>query len=90
MTNSQLLGILRCPQNQSPLTEASEALVSQVNNLIREGRVSNNGGNKVASFIDGGLVRATGDLLYPIVDGIPLLLPDEAFSLGQLGLNRLE
>ena len=34
--------------------------------------------------IDGGLVRAAGDVLYPIVDQIPVLLVDESIALSQL------
>ena len=33
--------------------------------------------------IDGGLMRARGDLLYPIIDGIPMLLRDEAIEIDQ-------
>ena len=34
--------------------------------------------------IDGGLLRADNTLFYPILDGIPLLLPDEAISLAEI------
>jgi uncharacterized protein YbaR (Trm112 family) len=81
--DSQLLKILRCPQNQGPLVEADAVLIEQVNTAIRDGRVSNQSGHRLSEPIAGGLVRATGELLYPIVDGIPLLLKDEAIALDQ-------
>jgi uncharacterized protein len=80
----ELLDILRCPENQATLTPADEALVAEVNDRIRAGRLSNKAGREVNQPIDGGLVRADGDLLYPIVDQIPVLLRDEAIPLDQL------
>jgi uncharacterized protein YbaR (Trm112 family) len=41
----------------------------------------NRGGQRLHEKIDTGLVRARGDLMYPIVHGIPLLLRDEAISI---------
>jgi uncharacterized protein YbaR (Trm112 family) len=82
--NSQLLEILRCPQDHTVLTEADEKLLSQVNDAIREGRVANSSGAWRSDPIERGLVRAAGDILYPIVDEIPLLLRDEAIRLDQL------
>ena len=79
----QLLEILRCPQNYGPLVEADALLVAQVNSAIREGRVSSQSGKQLSEPIEGGLVRSTGELLYPIVNGIPLLLKDEAVALDQ-------
>ena len=86
--NNQLLGILRCPQDHTALAEADGGLLAQVNSAIRDGRVSNHSGKRLSQPIDGGLVRAAGDVLYPIVDGIPLLLRDEAIALDRLGTSR--
>ena len=85
---SQLLEILRCPEDHSPLTEASEALLADVNAAIRAGRLTNTGRKRLEQVVEGGLVREAGDLLYPIVDQIPLLLRDEAIPLNQLDRGR--
>jgi uncharacterized protein YbaR (Trm112 family) len=79
-----LLDILCCPENHATLTPANEALVREVNERIRGSRLRNKAGREVNQPIDGGLVRADGDLLYPIVDQIPVLLRDEAIPLDQL------
>ena len=83
MTND-LLDILRCPDNHATLTPADDALVAELNARIRAGQLRNQAGRDVQQPIDGGLVRADGDLLYPIVDQIPVLLRDEAIPLDQL------
>ena len=70
------------------LTEADGELLAEVNGAIRDGRISNLSGNRRSHPIDGGLVRAARDVLYPIVDGIPLLLRDEAIALEQLAAGR--
>jgi uncharacterized protein YbaR (Trm112 family) len=84
MLPSELLAILRCPQDHSALSSASEAQINRANAAIREGRLLNAAGNRVEQFIDGGLVRADGAWLYPIVDEIPVLLRDDAISMAQL------
>jgi uncharacterized protein YbaR (Trm112 family) len=78
-----LLGVLRCPEDRSALTPADPALLSRLNAAIRAGRLRNRRGRQVEQTLDGGLVRAAGDLLYPIVDEIPVLLLDEAIPLNQ-------
>ena len=83
MTND-LLDILRCPDNHATLTPADDALVAELNARIRAGQLRNQAGRDVQQPIEGGLVRADGDLLYPIVDQIPVLLRDEAIPLDQL------
>jgi uncharacterized protein YbaR (Trm112 family) len=83
--NGQLLEIIRCPQDNTMLQEAGHDLVAQLNAAISQGRLSNHAGESLSSPIVAGLVRVTGDILYPVVDGIPLLLRDEAIELDQLG-----
>jgi uncharacterized protein YbaR (Trm112 family) len=82
---NQILAILRCPVDHSPLSEADTALVAQLNAAIRAKRLRNQVGHVVEYSIEGGLIRARGDLLYPIVDQIPVILHDEAIPLNQLG-----
>jgi uncharacterized protein YbaR (Trm112 family) len=89
MLNDSLLALLRCPENHSEVHPANEQLVARLNAAIRAGRVRNQAGIQVTKAIDGGLVRAAGDLLYPIVDQIPVMLHDEAIPLELLGEWRM-
>jgi uncharacterized protein YbaR (Trm112 family) len=84
MLPSELLAILRCPDDRSTLAPASDAVVSRINDAIRDGRLVNRAGKRVERPIDGGLVRADGALLYPIVNEIPILLRDDAIPMDQV------
>jgi uncharacterized protein YbaR (Trm112 family) len=55
-----------------------------VNAAIRGGSIRNQAGKRIDLQIGGGLIRAGGDLLYPIVDQIPVMLYDEAIPLHQI------
>ncbi len=79
-----LLEMLRCPIDRSLLSLAQKELVHTLNRAIRGGRIHNQAGKQVEKVLDGGLIRAAGDLLYPIQDQIPVLLSEEAISLDQL------
>ena len=82
--NDQLLEILRCPQDQSTLLPAEPELVERTNRAIAAGQLVNLAGQQIENPIDGGLVRAAGDVMYLVVDDIPVMLPDEAIALSQL------
>jgi uncharacterized protein YbaR (Trm112 family) len=82
--SDRTLAILRCPNDGSKLTRANTAQVTELNAAIAAHRLRDRSGKPVERSISGGLVRASGDLLYPIVDGIPVMLYDEAISLEQL------
>ena len=82
--HNELTQILRCPEDRSVLSLADPELVTRLNSAIRAGRLRNRRGQTVEAPLDGGLVRAAGDLLYPIVDEIPVLLQDEAIPLDRV------
>jgi uncharacterized protein YbaR (Trm112 family) len=82
--NQELLAILCCPDDHSPLSPAEPGLVAQLNAAIQAGWLCNRAGQRVGRLLEGGLIRQAGDLLYPIVDQIPIMLHDEAIPLDQL------
>ena len=82
MIDVKLLELLRCPQDGSRLTAAKPELIEDLNQRIMDDQVTNLSGAKVTEPMDGGLVRTSDDLLYPIVDGIPVMLLEEAIELG--------
>jgi uncharacterized protein YbaR (Trm112 family) len=84
MLQPELLAILRCPDNHSRLSQASDVTVERLNAAIREGRITNRAGKQPEGQLDGGLVREDGAYLYPIIDGIPVLLRDDAIPLSQV------
>ena len=80
----QLLAMLRCPATRMPLELADDQLVQAVNQRIARREIRNQAGEVLETRLDGGLVRSDRQGLYPIVDGIPILLVDEFVSLEQL------
>jgi uncharacterized protein YbaR (Trm112 family) len=74
------LDMLVCPQNHATLREADAALIERLNKSFARGELKNAAGLPVSRSLDGGLLRADGRVLYPILDEIPILLPDEAIG----------
>ncbi len=83
MVDQSLLDILVCPETKQPLRVANAELLERLNTSIREGSVTNRGGDTVSEDIDEGLVREDGSFLYPVRDDIPIMLIDEAIPLSQ-------
>lgn len=84
MIDDELLDILVCPETRQAVRLADEALVGRVNASITAGDLTSRGGDPVTDPLDGGLVREDGEVLYPIRDGIPIMLLDEAIVLSRL------
>ena len=87
MVDAELLKILVCPEDKTPVTPADEELVARINEAISSGALKNRGGETVEETIEGGLVREDGAYCYPIRDDIPVMLIDEAIPLDQLSAH---
>jgi len=79
--DADLLEILACPQTRQPLRLAEAGELAALNECLQKGEVQNVGGDTVAEVVEGGLVREDGAILYPIRDGIPVLLVHEGIAL---------
>jgi uncharacterized protein len=84
MIDEKLLKILVCPENGSALASADDELIAGLNRAIAAGKVKNRLGRTVETELGQGLVREDRQLLYPIVDGIPVMIVDEAIPLDQV------
>ena len=83
--DKRLLTILRCPITHRGLALANRATLNDVNGAIAAGRLSNREGRVLDEALDEALVTDDGKVLYPVTDGIPVLLEGESVNLEQLG-----
>ncbi len=87
MTNKldkDLLAILCCPETKQSVTVAEPALVDKLNAAVARGGLKNKGNKPVSEQMDSGLIRADQKILYPIREGIPVMLIEEGIPLDQV------
>lgn len=85
--SDDLLEILRCPKERTPLKLAEAALVEGLNAKIAEGGVTNVEGSAVTDAVDALLVREDGRVAYVVREDIPVMLIGEGIELAALGLE---
>jgi len=79
--NPELLEILVCPETKQPVKLADAKLLERLSQAIEAGSLRNRGGDKVDKPITEALVREDGKILYPVDDGIPVMLIEESIEL---------
>ena len=79
--STELLEILVCPETKQSVSLATAERLEELNQKIRSGELRNRGGEAVEKELTEALIREDGRVLYPVDDGIPVMLIDESIEL---------
>jgi uncharacterized protein YbaR (Trm112 family) len=78
---TDLVEILVCPETKQPVRLATAPELASINAKISSGTLRNRGGEPVKNALVEALVREDGRILYPVDDGIPVMLVEESVEL---------
>jgi uncharacterized protein YbaR (Trm112 family) len=84
--DKRLLDIICCPVTKLPLQLLGSQQLATLNAAISAGQVRNHIAEPLPAALSEALVTRNGRLVYPIRDGIPVLLEEESIDWQQLGL----
>ncbi len=82
--DKRLLSILCCPVTHKGLSLARPDLLKKINTAISDGRLVNRDGAELSGSVDEALITDDGKIMYPVNEGIPVLLEGESVGLNQL------
>jgi len=78
---ADLIAILICPETRQPVAAATPEQLAALNAAIRAGNAYNRSGARLERELAEALVRQDGRVLYPVEDGIPVMLVEESIPL---------
>ena len=82
--DKNLLDIICCPVTRLPLEILDTTRLDALNSAIRNGTVHNASDEPVQQAFDEALISRDGRLVYPVRDGIPVLLAEESVQWSQV------
>ena len=82
--DKKLLTILCCPVTHKGLKLAGKSDLSRVNTAIEQGNLTNRDGATLHEPLSEALITDDKKLLYPVKNGIPVLLEGESVSMEQI------
>lgn len=85
-----VLDLIRCPITLEKLEVAPADLVDRLRVLVRSGKLTNRIGASVTDEFHSGLVNASNNWFYPVIDEIPTLVPDEAIACSKIAGGETE
>jgi uncharacterized protein YbaR (Trm112 family) len=80
----ELLDILCCPETKEPVALIEDEAIAKINAAIQARKARYRDGTVVEDEIESGLLREDGKYLYPIRDGIPIMLIEEAIDMATI------
>lgn len=83
--DKKLLDIVCCPLTKLPLQLLDGPRLERLNAAIKTGAIHTRSENPVDEKLVEALVSRDGRLVYPVRDGIPILLEEESIDWKQLG-----
>ena len=78
MITPELIELLVCPLTKQRLSILSEERTLRLNQLVAGGGIRSSSGAAVTQPFEAALIRDDGLILYPIREGIPVMLAAEA------------
>lgn len=76
-----LKNVLVCPLDRDrKLIPGDAVLIDRLNEQVRAGRLKNRGGNLITETFLEVLVRDDGTIAYPVLRGIPVLVPEDGID----------
>jgi len=82
--DKRLLTILRCPVTHKGLSVLKKDKLEKVNAAIAAGKLESHEGVKLAEPLVEALITDDGKRVYPVDEGIPVLLEGESIHMEQL------
>ena len=79
--DESFLSLLRCPRTGGELRRAGADELAGFNEGVAQETLRNAAGQKLTQAMEGALVSECGGWLYPVHEGIPVLLVEEAVAL---------
>jgi uncharacterized protein YbaR (Trm112 family) len=83
--DKRLLDIVCCPVTKLPLQLLDSERLMRLNSAITAGQLQNRSAQTLPEILSEALVTRDARLVYPVREGIPVLLEEESIDWQQLG-----